>query len=214
MFESIILDHIHIESLPKYKKTNLYLYQNQLLKIVPPEEQNKIMTIHHFFLNHPIEHGFVPEKALFLDGVYVGYSMSLHPEYQPIRQYKMKLSKEEKWNLIHEIKEQLLSMNEEFIYTDIDEDNILFNGTEIKFIDFDDIRLKSQLSTQTENELKSYQKFILDMFTMAFLYNVSILDIYYLKESTKLTENQKREIKLWLNEQSEQMTSNTTIHRN
>lgn len=201
MFDSINLNEINWRTLPNFKKNNIFQYQGQLLKIISEKDRTKIMKIHQFFLMHPIDFCFTPKKVLFFNDNYIGYSMEFHQEYQPISSYKNTLSKEEKWQIIDQVYDYLMIMNDYFIYTDIDEDNLLYDGNQLKIIDFDDIKLKSELSKDQERRLLQDQQMLFNLFATALLYNVSIYDTYYLTKTDKLTLTQKEEIQNLLKHQ-------------
>ena len=195
MFESINLDNINLETLPKFKDTNLFVYNNELLKLTPQNKQKNIMKMHQFFLLNPIPFCISPNKVLFKDDKYVGYSMNYDLNYKPLSSYKDKLTKEQKIEIIKQVYEYLMITNNYFIYSDIDEDNILYNNKDLKLIDFDDVYLKKDLTKEKEESLLLSQRMVFNLFACSLIYNVSINDIYYLKNSDKLSDNEKEEIR-------------------
>ena len=121
--------------------------------------------------------------------------MNYDLNYKPLSSYKNKLTKEQKIEIIKQIYEYLMITNHYFIYTDIDEDNVLYNDKNLKLIDFDDVYLKKDLTKEKEESLLLSQRMVFNLFACSLIYNVSINDIYYLKDSDKLSENEKEEIR-------------------
>ncbi len=175
------------------------LNSERLLKVyknhVSNDKKEQITKVVQYFLNHPSKKDIVPIKAWLSNNGLVGYEMLFEHQYQPLSQQLETFNQEALENLLYQIEQECYEHNQEYIYTDIDVDNILYWNGHIKWIDFDDCLITNTLSEYDKKKGLEHQQSVFRLFTLSLLYHVSLEDIYYLEKTDQLSLEQKEQIR-------------------
>ena len=184
------------------KNHNHVIYQlneNTLLKVFQPhvsqEQQQKLAIVTQYFLNHGFSKDFIPTCAWLSDQGFFGYEMKYDVNYRPLSQVLPRFDSTQIEEVLHVIEKELLEHTSEYIYTDIDVDNILYFDGKIKWIDFDDCLITNKLSEAERKMGINHQRSVFNLFSISLLYRVSLEDIYYLEQSQHLSDQQKEKIR-------------------
>lgn len=179
-----IIYQLNSECLVKIYKENVSL-----------DKKARIAKVVQYFLNHPSKKDMVPIKAWLSNDGFIGYEMLWEHQYQPLSQQLETFDQETLENLLYQIEQECQEHNQEYIYTDIDVDNILYWDGNIKWIDFDDCLITHTLSEEDKKKGLEHQQSIFHLFALSLLYHVSLEDIYYVERTDQLSLEQKEQIR-------------------
>lgn len=175
------------------------LNSDRLVKIykenVSQDKKARIAKVVQYFLSHPSKKDLVPMKAWLSNDGFIGYEMLWDHQYQPLSSQLQTLDQVALENLLYQVEYECQEHNQEYIYTDIDVDNILYRDGNIKWIDFDDCLITSTLSEEDKKKGLEHQQSIFHLFALSLLYHVSLEDIYYVERTDQLTLEQKEQIR-------------------
>ena len=188
-------------TLPIFHESNdSIIYQlNRLVKIykenVSQDKKACIAKVVQYFLNHSSKKDIVPLKVWLSNDGFIGYEMLWEHQYQPLSSQLQTLDQVALENLLYQVEYECQEHNQEYIYTDIDVDNILYRDGNIKWIDFDDCLITNTLSKYDKKKGLEHQQSVFRLFTLSLLYHVSLEDIYYVERTDQLTLEQKEQIR-------------------
>lgn len=175
------------------------LNSDRLVKIykenVSQDKKAHIAKVVQYFLGHPSKKDIVPMKAWLSNDGFIGYEMLWEHQYQPLSSQLQTLDQVALENLLYQVEYECQEHNQEYIYTDIDVDNILYRDGNIKWIDFDDCLITNTLSKYDKKKGLEHQQSVFRLFTLSLLYHVSLEDIYYIERTDQLTLEQKEQIR-------------------
>lgn len=181
------------------------LNANRLVKIykdsIGNEKRERIAKVVQYFLNHPSKKDIVPLKAWLSNDGFIGYEMVFEQQYQPLSQQLDTFDEKELESLLYLVEKECMEHRSEYIYTDIDVDNILYWNGHIKWIDFDDCLITNTLSEYDREKGLEHQQSVFRLFALSLLYHVSLADIYYLEQTEQLSLEQKKQVQEILAEQ-------------
>ena len=148
---------------PKYTgcESNIYEYNGELIKIF---ETNNVHILYNKLLKLNIlseldSIDINPEKLIFLNGIFKGYSYKEKKDYSPINSLKIKRS--EKIEILKMIKDKLeFYHNLGIIYGDLHQENILYNGKDIIFCDLDNVSINGFMFDKNNKYMEKYLTFI------------------------------------------------------
>ena len=190
-------------TLPIFHESNdSIIYQlnsDRLVKIykenISQDKKARIAKVVQYFLNHSSKKDIVPMKAWLSNDGFIGYEMLWDHQYQPLSSQLQTLDQVALENLLYQVEYECKEHNQEYIYIDIDVDNILYWDGNIKWIDFDDCLITSTLSEEDKKKGLEHQQSIFHLFALSLLYHVSLEDIYYVERTDQLTLEQKEQIR-------------------
>lgn len=202
------LDEKNIKLPIFHESEDSIIYQlnaNRLVKIykdsIENEKRERIARVVQYFLNHPSKKDIVPLKAWLSNDGLVGYEMVFEQQYQPLSQQLDIFDEKELESLLYLVEKECMEHRSEYIYTDIDVDNILYWNGHIKWIDFDDCWITNTLSEYDREKGLEHQQSVFRLFALSLLYHVSLADIYYLEQTEQLSLEQKKQVQEILAEQ-------------
>lgn len=119
-----------------------------------------------------------PDKLVKVDNEIVGFSMKYMKKFYPICIMKDIMSEEEKYNLLMNLKEEIINLkHQNCIYADLNVKNIITDGNKVYLCDAVNVKIENYDFDQISSTMKKYYN-LKDTFDGIECYMLNLLTIY------------------------------------